>query len=54
MRVKGIHWVGVRAAMETKGAVFVGSIGRGGAWEWSYFRAPGGAVHQLLAKSNGR
>lgn len=43
-----------RALMEARGAEFVGPVARGGPWEWSYFRAPGGAVHQLLAKLNGR
>ena len=43
-----------RAEMESKGVDFVGPIGRGGAWEWSYFRAPGGAVHQLMARTGAK
>lgn len=39
-----------RDEMEAKGAVFLGPIGRGGRWEWSYFRSPEGHVHQLLAE----
>jgi hypothetical protein len=39
-----------RAEMERKGARFVGPIGRGGRWEWSYFRSPEGHVHQLLGE----
>jgi catechol 2,3-dioxygenase-like lactoylglutathione lyase family enzyme len=39
-----------REEMERKGAVFIGPIGRGGRWEWSYFRSPAGHVHQLLAE----
>jgi catechol 2,3-dioxygenase-like lactoylglutathione lyase family enzyme len=39
-----------RAEMEAKGVVFVGPVGRGGRWEWSYFRAPDGQVHQLMAE----
>ena len=39
-----------RKEMEGKGAVFIGPIGRGGRWEWSYFRSPGGHVHQLLGE----
>ena len=43
-----------RAEMEGKGVVFVGPIGRGGRWEWSYFRSPEGNVHQIMAESNRR
>ena len=43
-----------REEMERKGAVFVGPIGRGGRWEWSYFRTPAGHVHQLLAEIRSR
>lgn len=39
-----------RAEMESKGAVFIGPIGRGGRFEWTYFRSPTGHVHQLLAE----
>ena len=39
-----------RAEMEGKGAVFLGPVGRGGRWEWSYFRTPDGDVHQLLSE----
>jgi catechol 2,3-dioxygenase-like lactoylglutathione lyase family enzyme len=39
-----------RDEMERKGTVFLGPIGRGGRWEWSYFRTPAGHVHQLLAE----
>ena len=43
-----------RSLMEVRGADFVGPVARDGKWEWSYFRAPGGAVHQLLGRRNGR
>lgn len=42
-----------RAAMESRGAVFLGPVGRGGRFEWSYFRAPGGHVHQILSERSG-
>jgi catechol 2,3-dioxygenase-like lactoylglutathione lyase family enzyme len=42
--------VAARAEMERKGAAFIGPVGRGGRWEWSYFRTPEGHVHQLLAE----
>jgi catechol 2,3-dioxygenase-like lactoylglutathione lyase family enzyme len=40
-----------RAEMEGKGVVFLGPVGRGGRWEWTYFRAPGGQVHQLMSQT---
>jgi catechol 2,3-dioxygenase-like lactoylglutathione lyase family enzyme len=43
-----------RLEMEGKGVVFVGPVGRGGRWEWSYFRSPAGHVHQLMAEIEGR
>lgn len=43
-----------RAEMERKGATFIGPIGRGGRWEWTYFRTPQGHVHQLLAETRPR
>jgi predicted enzyme related to lactoylglutathione lyase len=43
-----------RAEMEARGAVFLGPVGRGGSWEWSYFRSPEGHVHQLMAELRGR
>lgn len=43
-----------RAEMEKKGGVFLGPVGRGSQWEWSYFRTPDGHVHQLLAEIRGR
>lgn len=43
-----------RAEMEGKGVVFLGPVGRGGRWEWTYFRTPGGHVHQLMAETRGR
>ena len=39
-----------RTEMEAKGAVFLGPVGGGGQWEWSYFRTPEGHVHQLLGE----
>jgi catechol 2,3-dioxygenase-like lactoylglutathione lyase family enzyme len=42
-----------RREMEGKGVAFLGPVGRGGWWEWSYFRAPGGHVHQLMAEVGG-
>lgn len=43
-----------RIEMERKGVVFIGPVGRGGRWEWSYFRSPEGHVHQLMAEVQGR
>jgi catechol 2,3-dioxygenase-like lactoylglutathione lyase family enzyme len=43
-----------RLEMEAKGAVFLGPVGHGGSWEWSYFRSPEGHVHQLMAELEGR
>jgi catechol 2,3-dioxygenase-like lactoylglutathione lyase family enzyme len=43
-----------RREMERKGAIFLGPVGHGGEWEWSYFRSPGGHVHQLMAKVEAR
>jgi catechol 2,3-dioxygenase-like lactoylglutathione lyase family enzyme len=43
-----------RSEMERKGVAFLGPVGRGGQWEWSYFRSPEGHVHQLMAKLDGR
>ena len=39
-----------RAEMEGRGVTFLGPVGRGARWEWSYFRSPDGHVHQLLAE----
>lgn len=43
-----------RIEMEAKGVAFHGPVGRGGRWEWSYFRSPDGHVHQLMAEIKGR
>jgi hypothetical protein len=39
-----------RAELENKGVNFIGSVGRGTAWEWSYFRSPEGYVYQIMAE----
>lgn len=43
-----------RIEMEGKGVEFLGPVGRGARWEWTYFRSPEGHVHQLLAEVRGR
>lgn len=42
-----------RKEMEGKGVVFLGPVGRGGRWEWSYFRSSDGHVHQIMAEIPG-
>jgi predicted enzyme related to lactoylglutathione lyase len=38
-----------RSELESKGVKFIGPVGRGTDWEWSYFRSPEGHVYQIMS-----